>query len=228
MSVPTHGIHCNARTFPMKCTNCGDEVFYFSCNCGSKVFFDELGPPWPVHDCAFSKSDRDWARSRPKRKFGSGGVQVDLSPGVTATRPPEIAFEWHIDPVVEHRERNNARSRKLHPIESVPPGADSSVEIAGVVREVRWHVDVYASLKVPRTPVSEGFLGPLGSGVWSKITVHVLEDLIYSYTAWVATAALRQNAVTRDAAVSAVLHRQDVGGKAREWVCEGLATLSRS
>ena len=225
MSVHTHGIHCNARTFPTKCTRCGDRIFYFSCNCGSKVFFDDLGPPWPVHDCAFSKSDRDWARSKPKRKFGDGGVQVDLSPGVTATRPPDVVSDWHIDPTIEQRERRNAKSRKRQPIESVPPGAERHVEIAGVVREVRWGVDVYASLKIPRTAVSEGFLGPLGSGAWGKITVHVLEDLIYSYTAWVATDALRRNEVTRDAVVSAMLHRQDVGDKAREWVCKGLVAL---
>lgn len=27
------------------------DVFYFSYGHGSKVFFDELGSPWPVHDC---------------------------------------------------------------------------------------------------------------------------------------------------------------------------------
>lgn len=61
----------------------------------------------------------------------------------------------------------DARSRKRHPIESVPPGAERSVAIAGVVREVQWHVDVYASLKLPRTAVTEGLLGALGSGAWA-------------------------------------------------------------
>jgi hypothetical protein len=50
MSV--HGVWCSARTFPMRCRYCSADVFYFSCNCGSKVFFDDLGGDWPIHDCA--------------------------------------------------------------------------------------------------------------------------------------------------------------------------------
>jgi len=34
-----------------KCPVCGDTVFFYqSCN-GGKVYFDELGPPWPKHPC---------------------------------------------------------------------------------------------------------------------------------------------------------------------------------
>ena len=47
----SHGWWCGARTYPTRCQYCRAEVFYFSCNCGSKVFFDKLGWPWPVHDC---------------------------------------------------------------------------------------------------------------------------------------------------------------------------------
>lgn len=48
----THSKRCNAKTVPMNCRYCGQEVFYFTCNCGSKVFFEELGDPWPIHDCS--------------------------------------------------------------------------------------------------------------------------------------------------------------------------------
>ena len=40
---------CNAKTIPMTCKFCGEEVFYFSCDHGAKVFFEELGPPWTRH-----------------------------------------------------------------------------------------------------------------------------------------------------------------------------------
>lgn len=46
-----HGPWCGAKTIPVKCKSCGEEVFYFSCNCGCKVFFDELGGEWPEHYC---------------------------------------------------------------------------------------------------------------------------------------------------------------------------------
>lgn len=34
-----------------QCPACGVSVFYYQNNYGSKVFFDELGPPWPKHPC---------------------------------------------------------------------------------------------------------------------------------------------------------------------------------
>jgi len=35
--------------FPTRCPDCSEAVFYFDCTCGSKVFFDFPGDPWPVH-----------------------------------------------------------------------------------------------------------------------------------------------------------------------------------
>lgn len=46
-----HGPWCNTKTFPLDCYGCGARVFYFSCDHQSRVFFDELGHPWPKHNC---------------------------------------------------------------------------------------------------------------------------------------------------------------------------------
>ena len=40
------------RCFPTHCQYCQRKVFYYQNENGSKLFFDELGPPWPVHRCA--------------------------------------------------------------------------------------------------------------------------------------------------------------------------------
>jgi hypothetical protein len=34
-----------------KCPVCGDAVFFYANEHGSRVFFDDLGPPWPKHPC---------------------------------------------------------------------------------------------------------------------------------------------------------------------------------
>lgn len=34
-----------------KCPVCGDPVFFYQNQFGSKVYFDDLGPPWPKHAC---------------------------------------------------------------------------------------------------------------------------------------------------------------------------------
>jgi hypothetical protein len=33
------------------CPVCGERVFYYESPYGGRVFFDELGPPWPKHPC---------------------------------------------------------------------------------------------------------------------------------------------------------------------------------
>lgn len=38
-------------TIPIPCPVCGDAVFLYRSKDGGRVFFDELGPPWPKHPC---------------------------------------------------------------------------------------------------------------------------------------------------------------------------------
>ncbi len=47
----THGINCRTKTFPLNCQFCSSRIFFFQCECGSRVLFDMLGDPWPMHDC---------------------------------------------------------------------------------------------------------------------------------------------------------------------------------
>ena len=42
---------CNTKTFPLKCRYCGSRIFFFQCDHESRVLFDALGWPWPLHDC---------------------------------------------------------------------------------------------------------------------------------------------------------------------------------
>lgn len=41
----------NAKTIPTRCSYCGDNVFYYENEQGSRVFFEALGQPWPKHRC---------------------------------------------------------------------------------------------------------------------------------------------------------------------------------
>lgn len=49
MSVPTHGPGCRTLLWATNCPDCEDRVYFFACNCGSKVFFDQTGGSWPRH-----------------------------------------------------------------------------------------------------------------------------------------------------------------------------------
>ena len=55
----THGAWCNTDTSPSNCKHCGARVYYFTCDCGCKVFFEDLGPPWDKHNCPERQNDLD-------------------------------------------------------------------------------------------------------------------------------------------------------------------------
>ncbi len=44
----------------LQCHYCGASIFYYENSNGSKVWFDELGPPWHKHDCYY---DTDFPKS---------------------------------------------------------------------------------------------------------------------------------------------------------------------
>ncbi len=49
MSVPTHRAGCQTRIWRTTCLDCHKPVWFFSCSCGSKVFFDAKGGSWLLH-----------------------------------------------------------------------------------------------------------------------------------------------------------------------------------
>ena len=210
----THGWWCGAKTWPTKCPSCSQPVFFFQCDCGSKVFFDKLGEPWPVHDC-----DTAWARSLKRKRGPSGSVTVEIAEGITAYRPPEgpISVE-----VVSQAKR---RQIQRDPIVAVPPSTGRErVHVTGVVRELRKDVDVIESLKLPDSPMTTALLGPLGKGRWGRVTIHAPSskgDVLHSYTAWIMHEELSNPKHSKGITVEADLHGYSVPGKdAVMWVCD--------
>ena len=48
----TSFVNPNAR-----CPVCGDKVFFYRSPFNGRVFFDELGPPWPKHPCTDNSTE---------------------------------------------------------------------------------------------------------------------------------------------------------------------------
>lgn len=209
----THGWWCNTVTYPTKCRGCGEPVFYFSCDCGSAVFFDALGEPWPEHDCETS-----WTRNLTRWTDDSGAINVQLSPGVTVRRPPLGT----IDPGVA--KRDNRRKTEPDPIKRVEPsGQRVEATAVGILREKRMVVNVPEALKLPAAnSMASAFLGPLGKGRWGKVTIHAhssQDDVLHSYTAWVPRDVLAQLGKGTGTLVAVGLYSYSLPGVAPFWVC---------
>jgi hypothetical protein len=56
-----------------KCPVCGCRVFFYQNEYGSRVFFDDLGPPWPKHPC----TDNSWYASPASGKIVAAGLEEE-------------------------------------------------------------------------------------------------------------------------------------------------------
>ena len=206
-----HGTWCNSVTWRTKCRFCREQVFFFKCDCGSGVFFDELGPAWPIHDC-----DRFWGDKLRRWKDDSGGLNVEIAPGITVRRAPEGSIDQSVV------SRAIRRERRPDPIEAIQPEGSEEVTVVGILRQLQVEVDVGAFLKLPKTSMASGFLGKLAQGRWGKVTIHSQsprEDVLNSYTAWVRSEALSEAGNPRGVTVEARISSQSIPGLGNFWVC---------
>jgi hypothetical protein len=89
-----------------KCPVCGDAVYFHANEHGSRVFFDQLGPPWPKHPCTDNPREPVPFRGPPMRR--TRGMMQEL---VTAANTAglfknkvfghRIPTEWTLLLVVE-------------------------------------------------------------------------------------------------------------------------------
>lgn len=75
------------------CPVCGAQVFFYQNDFGSRVYFDDLGPPWPKHPCTDNEPVRtEGLGQRPKvivsiarRAIGTGPIEADATPDDTGS-----------------------------------------------------------------------------------------------------------------------------------------------
>lgn len=183
----------------MRCRDCQRRIFFFQCNHGSRVLFDELGPPWPQHDC-----DHSWASTRRRTVDERGRVHVELAPGITATRLPED-FTIDDDVIDLAHQASAARSRSRQrsgDIVRQDPTTTADDFYVGTIREITRPVDALQWFGMSGTTMPRAGLRDLGRQEVGRLTVHVLfgED-IESYTAWIPTVLLEGEGVGRNATV---------------------------
>lgn len=58
-----------------RCPECGDLVFFLKLKNGGRVFFDEIGPPWPKHPCTDYLQNKKY----DSHNFYRGSVSINYS-----------------------------------------------------------------------------------------------------------------------------------------------------
>jgi len=164
MNGRKHGWWCNARTYPTTCRYCGAEVFYFSCDCGCKVFFDALGPPWPRHQCA----------ELPLQATLWRDVETGLLETLVALR--DLAKLDLSRQLEEDYARRMVTHKLPEPHRTVArfPEPGATVQDVGHVRSITPPVDMYKKTKLdPGTPIGYQLLGRLARAPHRQVTLEV-------------------------------------------------------
>lgn len=215
-----HGEWCGAKTWPTSCPSCSAGVFYFSCGHGSKVFFDELGYPWPVHDC-----EESWARGLRRFTDDNGDTVVELKPGVTLTRSFAKPASFKVEQSVISKAQPAKRKKAQEPIRSIEPERELSESHIGILREIRPRVDPMKAFGLPDTATGRASLGSVGKQEMGKITVHVpypTEDYTESFTSWIPAKLLQDRRIERGVTVALDLDRIQIVGRGYTWFCDSL------
>lgn len=218
-----HGEWCRTKTWPASCPECSKEVFFFSCDHGSKVFFDELGSPWPVHDCL-----KSWARDLRRFTDDKGDTVVELKPGITVTRSLAKPTSFKVEQSVISKAQPVKKKKARDTIVPIEPERELSESHIGVLREVRPYVDPVKAFSMADTAMGRASLGSIGKQEMGKITMHVpypTEDYTESFTSWVPAKLLRDRRIKRGVTVAVDLERIRIVGRGYTWFCDSLEAL---
>ena len=204
MSPATHGWWCHAKTYPTVCRRCHRAGFFFSCECGSAVFFDNLGEPWPIHECGWTPPL--WLGFR--RTPGRPQLDPEYARRVTVRGRGD---EWQINIV------------RMLPLDDAPLLA------CGLVREICEAADPASALELREIgSLGKSLLKEAGLSRVGQITVHMensKDGTFESYTAFIARDRLEQLRPKRGDLVGVKLSPRSVMGRGPTWVVEELAYL---
>lgn len=81
-----------------ECPVCGAPVFFYQNEAGSRVFFDEIGPPWPKHPCTDSTGHAADAAERKE-------ISPDIRDSATAMRIAQLTAAAESNPAFDHYRR---------------------------------------------------------------------------------------------------------------------------
>lgn len=167
MSVPTHAPHCETRLWATTCPDCGARVFFFSCTCGSKVFFDLPTPPWPLHqDRCLPYMIRVLRDVHKHSTTSIRRLVEDHAHANGLSIPGPIHRQLLAD--------ENRESGKVTIVDLLPGSSETS--LAGSIVAVNRSVNFLKRLGYPDGPMARGILGDLASEPYVEVTVREERD----------------------------------------------------
>jgi transcription termination factor Rho len=170
MSIPNHSEDCIRKSYPTYCPDCGQEVFYFCCSCGSKVFFDELHYPWPQHHC------RQYELRSALQIIRESGRLTDDETWNRVQDYSKKHGKTISDEFYEILEAELTRRRK--PFKCIDVSFDEKIKgISGQIFEINSNVNFARRMGLdPTSPIIQGLLGELAKNIFTEIIIRDSPD----------------------------------------------------
>jgi len=226
-----HGWWCNSKTIPMTCKYCGDQIFWLSCDCGSSVLFDELGWPWPQHQCAGLAPKPTLSRLGPDDLSGSILSRLDGDKADAIARLIEANIERdYVEAIKKAAKGTKRRQRQSSWVTRQDPYHNLETTERGIITEINRDANISKKAGVNAGSVGVSLLGQFANVPVVQITIHTgalaeAEAENCSFTFFVAESAIEKLKVFRGCLVVAKLRGIVISSRHPIWVCEELADL---
>jgi hypothetical protein len=117
-----------------KCPVCGEPVFYYQNEFGSRVYFDEIGWPWPKHPCTDNSTDRS-SRLRRVSEFALT-VPATRLPDESSAISLDLNLSGH-DPDIYFSQRYRQRPWELMVVRKVFRDGNLNIVVADSLERER-------------------------------------------------------------------------------------------
>ena len=226
-----HGWWCGARTYPLTCKRCGDDVFHFGCDCGCSVLFEELGPPWPLHRC-YGYAPRPTLSRLGEDLSDSLLRYLNDDNAAALSRLIESNIESDYTDSIKEAATSVDRSKTGSAwITKQEPYHGCLATEQGVVTELIRNSNIRKKSGVEDVTPGVALLGKFARAPVCQITIHTGaladdESENCSFTFFVDEALVTQNDIFKGCLVVAELRGISASSRHPIWVCDQLAELS--
>lgn len=232
MTGAMHGWWCNARTYPLNCKYCGERIFHFSCDCGSSVLFDELGPPWPIHRCPGFELKLTLSRLGQGDLSGTLLSYLDEGKAEALSRLIEDNIErGYVDAIRHSAKEQKKPSSQSGWIMRQDPYHGLRTTEQGVIKELIWGADIFKKANIPIGSLGSTILGKFAKQKLAQITIHTAalaeeESENCSFTFFVAEKIVNKLALTKGCLITVELRGVAPLPNFPVWVCDDLVDLN--
>jgi hypothetical protein len=202
MPIPTHNYTCLTKAFRMECPECSAEVWFFSCTCGSKIFFNDLGHPWEQHICRkYFLAEQIKLIQNSDRLSDDEIYQLITKSEKKSGRIVDTATEEILESIIGKR-------RFPLKINECLPSEDSS-DFAGKVMELNTQINIFKKFGYdPTNILSVKLLGRIGQEKWALAKIRTKSDMrneCLEYEVLLSSEYLRKNPFRKGDIIAGIL-----------------------